>query len=286
MIKFLIDTASDIELPEAEKYGVELIPIEVRFNENVCYLDGINLTHKEFFEKLIESSELPKTSQINPYAFEEKFSRLVEQGYEVIAITLSSKLSGTYQNACIAAEKFQGRVHVVDSYNASIGERLLLEYGLSLEKRGLDAGEIKSELDMIKHDINLIALLNTLEYLKKGGRISSTAAVAGQLFSIKPVIGIINGEVKMLGKALGSKKGNNLLNRLAEEKGIDFSMPYGLVYSGLDETLLNKYLNDSSSLYMNQTNMIPRYMIGSTIGTHIGPGAIGVAFFGKENKND
>ncbi len=283
-IKFIIDSASDIEIDEADKLDIDLIPMEVRFSDEETYLDGINLSHKAFFEKLIECDDLPTTSQINPYNFEEKFAKYTKEGYEVIAITLTSKLSGTYQNALIAASNFENKVYVVDSLNACVGERLLLLHGLELAKNGMDAKSIAAELDRVKHNIRLLALLDTLEYLKKGGRISSTAAMAGTLFSIKPVIGIIDGEVKVIGKAMGSRKGNNLLRTLTEKCEIDFSMPYGVVYSGLDDTVLNKYIKDSESIWKDKVTTIPSYLIGSTIGTHIGPGGIGVAFFEKEKK--
>ena len=279
-IKIVIDSASDIDLKEAEALGVTLIPMEIQFGDEK-YEDGVNLTHEQFFEKLIESAELPKTSQINPYTFEEKFAPLVEEGHEVIAITISSKLSGTFRNAQTAAKKFGNQVTVVDSLNASIGERLLCQYALRLIEDGKSAQEIVSLLNEAKKKINLIAVLDTLKYLKKGGRIGALTAFAGEMLSIKPVIGIIDGAVKLIGKAIGSKKGNNLLNTLVREKGIDFTMPYGVIWSGLDDSMLLKYLKDSEHLWRYQTDSVPSYPIGSTIGTHIGPGGIGVAFFGE-----
>lgn len=279
-IKIVIDSASDIDLKEAEALGVTLIPMEIQFGDEK-YEDGVNLTHEQFFEKLIESAELPKTSQINPYTFEEKFAPLVEEGHEVIAITISSKLSGTFRNAQTAAKKFGNQVTAVDSLNASIGERLLCQYTLRLIEDGKSAPEIVSLLNEAKKKINLIAVLDTLKYLKKGGRIGALTAFAGEMLSIKPVIGIIDGAVKLIGKAIGSKKGNNLLNTLVREKGIDFTMPYGVIWSGLDDSMLLKYLKDSEHLWRYQTDSVPSYPIGSTIGTHIGPGGIGVAFFAE-----
>lgn len=281
MIKLLVDSASDVDLKEAEGAGVFLIPITVRFGDEE-YQDGINLTHREFFEKLIESDELPQTSQINEAAFAEKFASLTADGSEVIAITLSSKLSGTYNSAVRAAESFKG-VYAVDSLNACIGERILLQYAMRLVKEGvLSAAEIVAELDKSKHKIQLLAVLDTLQYLKKGGRISSVAAFAGELLSIKPVVSVTDGEVRLAGKAMGSKKGNNLLTQLVDKcGGIDFSMPYALGYSGLSDAYLQKYLRDSEKLWKDNTDSVPAYMIGSTIGTHVGPGAIAVAFFAK-----
>lgn len=280
MVKIIVDSASDLVKSEAEELDVTVIPLKVRFGDEE-YSDGVDLSHKEFFEKLIESAELPQTSQINEYGWEESFSSLTADGSEVIAITISSKLSGTYSCAVKAAKKFAGKVYVVDSIEASIGERILLQYAVTLVKEGkLSAEEIVKELDAKKNKIQLLAVLDTLKYLRKGGRISSVAAIAGELLSIKPVISIVKGEIKLLGKAMGSKKSNNLLNQLVEKcGGIDFDMPYALAYSGLSDDYLQKYLNDSEYLWKGKTEIIPSYMIGSAIGTHAGPNAIAVAFF-------
>ncbi len=281
-IKLVIDSASDIDKIEADEKGIELVSMEVRFEDEV-YLDGVNLSRKEFFEKLIESSALPKTSQINEYTFDEVFERLTKEGDEVIAITLSSKLSGTYNSAERASRKYNGKVQVVDSLNACIGQRILCDYALRLIKEGnLSASEIVEQLNKKKKNIQLLGVLGTLKYLKKGGRISSVVAFTGEAFSIKPVISIVSGEVKLVGKAIGSKKGNNLLNQLVEKcGGIDFEMPYCVGYSGLSDDVLKKYLEDSGNLWKSQTDSVPSFMIGSTIGTHIGPGGIAVAFFSK-----
>lgn len=278
-IKLIIDSAADISKEEADKLGITLIPMRVRFNQEE-YLDGVNLTPEMFYNKLVESSELPKTSQITPFEFEQEFDKVVKKGDSAIVITISSKLSGTYSSAKSAAKKYPDKIFVVDSLNACIGERLLCQYALRLIENGMDIKDIVEELNNKKHKINVMAMLNTLKYLKKGGRISSVVAFTGELFSIKPVVGVIDGEVKLIGKAIGSKKGNNLLSSLVEKKGgIDFSMPYGVIWSGTDDSLLKKYVEDSSHLWKNSTDNIPAYIIGCTIGTHVGPGAIGVAFF-------
>lgn len=284
MIKILVDSASDINLKEAQELGIDLISMTINFDDEE-FLDGVDLTNKEFFEKLIESDTMPKTSQINQIAFEEKFEELTSDGSEVIAIILSSKLSNTYDNAQKASEKFKGKVSVIDSLQACIGERILCNYAMKLVKENkLSFQEITEELNTERHKIKLLAVLGTLEYLKKGGRISSVVAFAGELLSIKPVITLENGQVKLIGKAMGSKKGNNLLNQLVEKcGGINFDKPYALGFSGLNDNFLQKYLVDSKNLWEDKVeqNNIPSFMIGSTIGTHIGPDAIAVAFFAK-----
>ena len=282
MIKLMADSACDLEQTEADALGIALMPLSIRFGREE-YWDGVTLSHREFFEKLIETDEIPQTSQISDYRFEEAFASLTADGSEVIAVTLSSKLSGTHACAVRAAKKFPGKVYVVDSMNACLGERILVDYALRLIREGnLSAPEIAAELDEKKNKIQLLAVLDTLKFLRKGGRISTVTAFAGEMLSIKPVISVVKGEPKLIGKAMGSKKGNNLLNRLVDEcGGIDFTMPYVLGYSGLSEDFLMKYLHDSEHLWKDHTDHVPYYLIGSTIGTHVGPNAIAVAFFAK-----
>ena len=280
MVKILFDSASDISLAEAKAMGAELISIKIRFGDGE-FSDGVDITREEFFDRLAQSEKLPQTSQINPAEFEAAFEKLTADGGEVVCITLSSKLSGTYKNAACAAEKFGGKVFVVDSLNASTGEKILCQYALRLVKEGMSAAEIARKLDEEKGRIRVLAVLDTLKFLKMGGRISAVTAFAGEMLSIKPVIGVINGEVKLLGKAIGSKKSGNLLTKLIKENGVDFSMPHGVMWSGADDSMLKRYVEDSRDLWAAETDSLPAYMIGSTIGTHIGPGAIGVAFFAR-----
>ena len=277
MIRIITDSASDVVGNKRE--DLRVLPVSITFGEEE-FQDGINLTHQMFYEKLIECDELPVTSQVPPFAFEKAFREAMETGNQVIAITLSSKLSGTWQSACIAAEGFGGKVRVVDSENASIGQHALVEYALRLKDAGLGIEEIVERLEADKKRIRLIALLDTLEYLKKGGRISKAAAMAGSLLSIKPVIAIQRGEVAILGKARGSKQGNNLLaEQIRQTGGIDFGKPFVLGYTGLSDAMLSKYIKYHESFWKSSVDALETSSVGGTIGTHIGPGAIGVAFF-------
>lgn len=278
-IRFLVDSAADFQPHELEAMGLTLLPLKVVFGETE-YLDTVNLTHHEFYEKLIESAEFPTTCQVPPSEFEAAFERATANGDTAVLVTLSGKLSGTYQSALIAAEEYEDKVFVVDSESVAVGERILVLRGLELAKEGLSASEIAARLDEEKKNIRLIALLDTLEYLKKGGRISAAVAFAGSLLSIKPVVAVANGEVVMVGKARGSKQGNNLLRELVAKDGIDFDKPYYLAYSGLTDALLKKYIEDSADLW--QGHEAPSYTtVGCTIGAHVGPGAVAVAFFAQ-----
>lgn len=278
-IRIIADSGCDITQEEARELGIEILPIKTIFGETE-YRDGIDLTHEEFFEKLIESDIFPTTSQISPFEYEQKYEEIKKDGDQAIVITLSSKLSGCFQSANIAAEDYEGIVFPVDSLSVTAGERILIEYAVRLREQGLQIQEIIEKLEEKKHKIRLIALLDTLEYLKKGGRISAAAAMAGALLSIKPVVAIENGEVTVLGKARGSKAGNNMLREMVNKEGIiDFSMPFALVYSGLSDELLQKYKKDNRDLFEDAVGDIQGYSLGCAIGTHIGPGAIGTAFF-------
>lgn len=280
-IHIITDSASDIKGSERENLTV--IPMTVTFGETE-YQDGVTLSHKQFYEMLIESDTLPVTSQIPPFLFEEAMKAAVEKGDDVIVITLSAKLSGTWQSAMTAAERFPGAVYVVDSENVTVGEHILVESAFRMIDSGLNAGKIAEELNLLKKRIRLIALLDTLEYLKKGGRISSAAALAGSILSIKPVIAIQDGEVAILGKARGSKQANNLIvEQIHAAGGIDFSMPYFLGYTGLSRDLIQKYIDDNAALWEKETDCLPVDSVGCTIGTHAGPGAIAVAFVAKKN---
>ncbi|MCQ2437848.1 MAG: DegV family protein [Clostridia bacterium] len=278
-IRFITDSASDFVKPHRPE--ITVIPMSVTFGDTT-YLDGVNLTHEKFFELLVESGTLPSTSMITPVDFEEAFKEAVDNGEEVICVTLSSRLSGTWQSACIAAESFGDKVYVVDSENATVGEQILIERGLQLADAGMSAAEIATTLDAEKKNIRLIALLDTLEYLKKGGRLSSSAAFVGGLLGIKPVICIRDGAVCLLGKARGSKNGNNLLmEEVNKTTGIDYSKPLALAYSGFSDKLLQKCITDSAVLWEGKVDSLPIKTIGGTIGTHIGPGAIAVVYFQK-----
>ncbi len=281
-IRIITDSAAD--LPRPCRPEVTVLPMAVTFGEEQ-FLDGVDLTHRQFYEKLIEGDALPTTSQINPAQFEEAFRQAVDAGENVVAILLSSKLSGTCQSARIAAEEFPGRVFVVDSENATIGEQILVLRALSLADQGLDAAAVAQRLEAEKQDIRLVALLDTLEYLKRGGRISPSVALVGGLLSVKPVVAVERGEVVMLGKARGSKNGNNLLvQEIRKTSGVDFDRPYLLGYTGLEDSLLQKYIADSAALWTEHTDALPIGTIGGTIGTHVGPGAVAVAFFQQSGK--
>ena len=277
-IRIITDSGCDILPEEAQRWNIEVLPLTICFGSE-SYADGVTITREDFYRRMADTGVIPTTSQITPYAYEERFHAAREAGDEVVCITLSSKLSGCHQSARIAADGAPD-IHLVDSETVCIGQRILIQRAMELRKLGCSGGEIARILEVEKKSIRLIALLDTLEYLKKGGRISPAAALAGSLLGIKPVNAIENGQVAVLGKARGSKNGNNLLTSFIEKSGgIDFSRPYALAYSGLSDALLQAYIKDSTALYAAETDNLPISGIGSAIGTHAGPGAIAAAFF-------
>ena len=279
-VKIIVDSTADMRPEVAEKVGI--VPLTVHFGDRE-YISGVNINPRKFYEMLVESDELPTTSQPTPVAFEEAFEKAVKEGHEVVCLTCSGKLSGTCQSANIAAAEFSGKVHVVDSNTIAIALGILVEYAVELAEQGFSAEEIVLKLLRKRDKVKLLALVDTLEYLKKGGRISSTAALAGGLLNIKPVITIDEGVIKVLGKARGSRQGNNLLvQEIQKAGGVDFAKPVMLGYTGLSDALLQKYIQDSAALWEGHKENLPVSIVGSVVGTHAGPGAVAVAFFAAE----
>ena len=279
-VTFVIDSTTD--LPENLLRQCTVVPLTVHFGDTE-YLDGVTINHKRFYEMLIEGDVLPTTSQPTPEAFSAVYRKELDAGHEVLVLTLASQLSGTYQSASIAAMDYPAdRIHIVDSRTAAIGTGILAKLALEEIQAGRSAAEIAALLETERENIRLVAMLDTLEYLKKGGRISKTAAFAGGLLNIKPVVSIQDGEIHMLGKARGSRQGNNLLVQEIEKAGgVDFGKPVLLGYTGLNDMLLQKYVEDSGHLWQAHLDSLPVCPIGSVIGTHAGPGAVAVAFFKK-----
>lgn len=279
MIRIITDSAADFPKPYPDNLSV--LPMTISFGSS-DYRDGVDLSYQEFYRLLLQNKELPKTSQINPDRFLTAFRSALLAGETVVAVLLSSKLSGTYQSACIAAEEFPGQVFVVDSENACVGESVLVRRALELAARKTDASAIAAQLNIEKKEIRLAALLDTLEFLRRGGRLSQSAAIVGSLLAIKPVISIADGEVVVLGKARGNRNGNLLLDEQIEKAGgVDFTRPFALGYSGFTPENLERYLAGSRAGWNQQRLPLPVQPVGATIGTHVGPGGVVFAYFHK-----
>lgn len=276
-VRIVIDSTADI--PARLKNRFTIVPLSILFGDEE-YIDGVSIDHKRFYEKLIESDVMPTTSQATPEPFLRIFGEAAQAGDTVVVLTLASALSGTYQSAMIAAGEYPGTVWVVDSESVAIGTGILAQLALQFVEEGLDAPTIAGRLKVERDNVSVIAVLDTLEYLKKGGRISKTAAFAGGLLNIKPVVTIKKGEILILGKARGSRQSNNyLIQEIEKSGGVNFQKPLLLGYTGLSDAMLQKYIEDSAALWEGNTETLEQTIIGSVIGTHAGPGAIAVAFF-------
>lgn len=282
MVQIIID--STVDLPDDARGAYRVVPLTVHFGDE-AFVDGVTIDRERFYERLVESDILPTTSQATPASFDEVFREVARAGDSAVVLTISSKLSGTYQSACIAADGYEN-IYVVDSQTVAIGSGILAEYALQCARNGMDAAQIVRRLEKKRQDVCLLALLDTLEYLKRGGRISRTVAFAGGLLSIKPVVTVQDGEILVVGKARGSKQGNNLLmEKVHTCGGIDFDLPILLGYSGLSDVCLRKYVEDSRSLWQGHAETLASTRICSVVGTHTGPGVVAVAFFRKNQES-
>lgn len=284
-----IITDSGSEYQSSDHPALEVLPLTVAFGDDVFH-EGEDLSHERFYELLAERPEHPTSGQVTPFVFGEAIGRALEEGDDVVVITMSSVLSGTYQSACIAAEgargKGTGTVRVVDSLNMTLGERIVVQYALQLLDAGATADEIADALEANVGRVHIFGLIDTLEYLKRGGRISAAAGTVGELLSIKPVITVTDGAVVILGKARGAKGGRTLLHReIANVGGVDFAMPGALGYSGASDAKLRKFLDEYRDLWEGSISEeeLPISQVGAAIGCHVGPGGIAVAFYGKES---
>lgn len=277
-VRIIVDSTADM----APRYrgSAAVAPLTIHFGGEEL-IDGVSIDRRRFYERLVESDELPTTSQASPAVFQQLYEDAKRAGESAVVITISSKLSGTYQSACLAAADYEN-VYVVDSLSAAIGTGILAEYAIGCAEAGMDAVSLAAHLEQKRADICVIGLLDTLEYLKRGGRISKTVAFAGGLLSIKPVVTIQDGEIALIGKARGSRQGNNLLvEKIHACGGIDFQLPILLGYTGLSDAFLRKYVDDSRALWEHGTDSLDEALISGVIGTHTGPGAVAVAFFRK-----
>lgn len=274
--RIIIDSTVDVSPTLQERFVI--VPLTIHFSEKE-FVDGVTMTNDSFYEMLIHSDVPPTTSQPTPDAFSHAFRDSVREGCEAVAVTISAKVSGTYQSATIAASEFRENVFVVDSKSVSIGSGLLAEYALSLADAGLRAREIAGCLIQMREQIRVFGLFETLEYLKRGGRISKTTALAGGILGIKPILSIREGAIKILGKARGYRQGQRFLVREIQMAGMENQKPLLFGYTGLSEAPLHTFLQSNACLWGGRPNPERIVQIGSVIGTHAGPGAIAVAFF-------
>lgn len=278
-IKLIVDSTTNMKQSVQERIS-NIVPLTVNFGDEE-YLDGIDISIDDFYTKLVKSDVMPTTSQGSPQAFEKAIQEHDLDKDSIIIITLASNLSGTYQSARIAAQNFKN-VYVLDSGSVSIGAGILVEYALQLIDQDLDVESIIQMLEEKKKKLRVLASVDTLKYLHKGGRVSKTVAIAGGILKVKPLLAIQKGEISMVGKARGAKKVNKLLMDEAENSnGIDFDKPLLFGYTGTSDQTVQKFTVDCQNTWQGQLRETEYACIGSVVGTHAGPGAIALAYFEK-----
>lgn len=279
MIRIITDSTADFIKADARALDIDVVPLTVTFGDE-HFEDGEDLPVETFYEMLENAPKLPTTSQPSPEKFLTHFEAAKENGDTVICITLSSFISGTYQSANIAKEVCgYENIYVIDSLAATLGLQILVRRGAALRNDGVCAEEIVAVLNEAKGKIAVYAVVDDLKYLRKGGRLSGAAAVAGGLLGIKPVVEVADGKVGVAGKARGLPGAYVTIFKLIEANGgIDENYPISLGYTGKRHGLEPFMRFVTQNLHMQKPLVSP---IGAVIGTHAGPGACGIAYFRK-----
>lgn len=275
MIRILVDAAADYPAAELKEKNIDLIPLKVTIGETT-YLDGVNLDRNEFYRILQKTGTFPKTSQPSPREFLDIFEAIKENGDELICILLSSELSGTFQSAVLAKDMADyDKIYLVDSLSATYNIKVMADYACRLRSEGAGAAEIVQKVEALKSRVKVLAALDTLEYLSRGGRISKTAAAIGDMANIKPIITLTaEGKVGILGKCLGKNKAICAIKKHLQDMDPDDSFPVYSLYSyGADNCARLEEKLEQEGCHVSR-----RLQIGPTIGSHIGPEAFGVVF--------
>lgn len=276
MIKILVDSAADCS--RTDPVYDYLIPMTVTV-DGKDYKDGIDLDADRFYELLTTAKEFPKTSQPSPEDFLQRFEKVKADGDEVICFTISSALSGTYQSACIARQMlgYEG-IYIIDTLTATHLIGVLVDYAAKRIAEGAGAGQIVEECEALKGRIKVLAGLDTLEYLYKGGRLSRTGAVVGELAGIKPVITVTeDGKVSAGSKAIGVPRAIGMILSKLDACELDGRFPIYTLYTSGTGNLEKLEQKLAAAGY----EIAGRRQVGSTIGAHVGPGVYGVLFVTK-----
>lgn len=280
-LMIITDSCSDIRGEDKVKYNVEVVPMTVTFADE-SYLEGETISIEEFYEKLVNSKAFPKTSQPSPDSFEKLITKAKENGQDVLIITISTGLSGTYQSANLAASlaEYEDHVHVVDSLNCLTGERLLVKEAARLRDEGKNVEEIVEVLEDIKHRVRYFSICDTLEYFFKGGRLSRAKMILGSIVGIKPFIDLdSNGKIRQFGQGIGVNRSlRAAANFVSEnERDTNYGVCYG--YTGYNDNALRLIEKTKAILGVDEIDLT---QIGAASGAHIGPGGSCVAYISKE----
>lgn len=276
MIKLVVDSTSEIEFSEAKELGVELIPMKVRFDDEE-YLVGVNLSVEEFYQKLAESKNLPKTTQINCEEYVEKIKTILDGGDQVLVMSLSSELSGSFNSLKMASEELNSpNLEIFDTLSVTFAYRALVFEALKMIQGGISLNELKNQLENLRDKLKIYAIIDNVKYLIKGGRLSLTQGIAATALNIKPIVTIKEGKVEVVNKAVGFSLALKTLCKLIINVDETKELYYG---HSSDREKAEKM----HAIVKKQTGIEFKDVcnIGAVIGTHAGPGCVGVVFFEK-----
>ncbi len=280
-IYILTDSTADFLPDEAQCRGIWVVPLKVQFGSET-YADGLELDHAAFFRKLETAKELPTTSQAGPDDFLPWFERVKAEGDSLICLPLAASLSGTYQSAVIAKQLCgYEHIHVVDSTQTVLGLRLLVDLACLLRDQGLDAPAIAQKLERAKHHVRLLAVVDTLKYLHKGGRLPAAVSIAGGLLRVKPLISLRDGQLGLAGKGVGVKGSLAALAKLmGPELNRDERLPVYYGYTA-DDTICRELIAQTEQTFGPHPYEV--HSVGAVIGTHVGPGAAVIVYLERDN---
>ncbi|MDR0951611.1 MAG: DegV family protein [Oscillospiraceae bacterium] len=278
MVKIISDSTADMPRDRAKELGVHILPLTIYFGEQP-YTDGVDLTPDEFFDKLSLAKSLPTTSQPSPDDFAQVFEKYIAEGDEIFGIFISSAMSGTYQSACIAAEAFPGKIHLVDSRTTTLALRLLLEETVRLRDKGLSAHEIAEQLEEMKSSFKFYADVEDLKYLKMGGRLSTLSAFVGNVVGVRPILSTVDGRPGPLAMRRGKKAAFEYIYRAIAQSPPDPEHYVVFAHGAVPEKMAE--WKETLAPFMNGCEIIDA-RLGATVGAHVGPGSVGVAYFPKK----
>ncbi|HKL79420.1 MAG TPA: DegV family protein [Mobilitalea sp.] len=275
-IRIITDSTSDISTEEAKKLGITLVPLKVIFGDKE-YKEGVEISIGEFYEKLVKADKIPTTSQPAPDDFLQYFMQAKEAGDSIIVMVIAGKLSGTLQSATIAKDMADySEIYIIDSNTTTSGLRILVEHAVKMKNEGKSVSEIYAVINQLKERIVLLAIVDTLEFLCKGGRLSKSSAILGSLLNFKPIINVKDGVIGVVGKERGTNKAIVKVMETIDEFGkIDHNYPFDLGYTAEDSKciLLKEKLVERYSI-----QDMKMYPVGCVIGTHAGPGACVITY--------
>lgn len=281
-VRIITDSSADFDPAVAKRRRIQVVPMTIQFG-NASFVSGKTITNDMFYKMLQAGKENPSTSQPSPEAFLRLFEAARAAGDEVVAVLLSGELSGTLQSAQ-AAKGLCGyeHIHLVDSRSATAGIQIMVNYACKLRDSGLQAADIAEALEALRGRVRIFAAVDTLEYLRRGGRLSGFQAGLGTVARLKPVVAVREGKVSLAAKAFGTAAAIQQLLRLLERHPVDNDYPAYLLYTfdkSREELLLPK---------LREQNRLPLRLhtcsVGSTIGAHVGPGALGLAYVEREGE--